>query len=850
MTNENHTGDPLEVALTAVKQAVPEPTHEITQKRAFLAAAQRSANTTNSDVTPVLAQHRGRFAHRPSRQAQYTSRLLWACAIFAVTGIGFFAFLSSINQYMTLTLIEVTPTNPMSSLNQLQPITVFNAAQLQRLMILGRGAINTMEYAPDGETLAVATTTGVYLHDTANWEREPLLLGNQGGNVSALAYSDDGARLAAAYTDGVQLWDTANNQAQLHIPTAESGTSSITANITLLDFTADGETLRAFTCPEPINRSTCDRYHVYVWDAATGAVQVDFAMSERVIFGAPAPVFSPNDRWLAVANYTGGVVFYDLATGEQAAQVDVSGQQIVRSMSFTPDSQQFVLMGEGMMSQEKVTYWRVEDLLEAGGSRLAHLTPVRTLRLDRSDFYQAVWADGREWIFSSQANRMTLWNTTMDMPEQTFTASLSAFTDHVKLSPNADVVVMHGRGGILQVWDVASEALTAEITTYGTRGRTAQFDTSRSVVLNVPDGNVGALLLWSLDDAQPTVITLEDGAAAVPVMDAVLYEDGEGQRVIVYTGGIDTSSVAEPVAARMQGIWRYDLDTLSTAFWMNSDHSTRGRPSFRADGTMQRLRAVGNSQSWLVINTPDGQEYTQSLELSPDDILGSSAAFSPDGRLLAATVCQNMSRCNADEIRFWDTLTGRFLARLDLKIIGLAVRSNDALYFSPDGRYLAAHTCYEPALGTLSDQRVCYNGKVRLWDTALVYERLAQLPPPEVTPEPGSQALNAETDFPPLPIDLNLENYPYGLSAGVFSPMNANGDYVLAVSDDQYTTLYLVNPETLVTRRLGAITHSDPPPSFDLSRLGGGVTTATFSPDGTLLAISGDGTIQLWGVSE
>lgn len=844
--NENHAGDSLEAALSAVKAAVPEPTRQAAQKRAFLAAAQTTTHTASVD-SAFPQMHSTRLSlRRPSREARVTSRLLLACATFAAAVIGLLALLPSLNQDVTLTVLEATPTNPMSSLANLQPITPDNAARLERLMVLGRGAINTLEYAPDGETLAVATTTGVYLHDTASWEREPVLLGDQGGNVTTLAYSDDGTRLATAYTDGVRVWDAQQNQVLVHI--TESLADS--ANVTLLDFSADGQTLRAFACPEPINRLTCDDYHIYVWDIATGETWLDFPVNQKLFPGMTPPVFSPDDQWVVIADAPGNIMFYDMNTGGVVLTFAIKYTMTVNDMVFTLDSQHLILIGAGFGGQGgQATYWRVQDLIDHQPHMLSELTPVRTVQINNSIVSQAAWTGEHEWILSATADMVTLRDAASETIVQTFASRITSMSAEVRLSPDAQTVIVRTPGSMLQIWDVVAGTLTTEITAYGSRGNTAQFDSSRSVMLNIPGYSEGVMHIWSLDgttpaDApNPTTIMIQADGGSIPVSDAALYETEDGQRIVAYMGDIY-------VPERTRGIWRYNLEALSTAFWMESDQFTRGRPSFRADGTMQRLREAGNSRRWLVINTPVGDEYTRTLELGSDDALRSSAAFSPDGRLLVASICQNWSFCNADEIRIWDTLTGRLLARLDLKIIGLAVRSNDVLYFSPDGRYLAAHTCYRPALDTLSDQRVCYDGKVRLWDTAPVYHHLEQLLPPEVTPEAGSEAFDGESDIPPLPIDLNLENYPYGLSAGAFSPMNADGSYLLAVTDNQQMTLYIFNPETSETSVLRTLTHADPPPTFDVKIAPSGVTTATFSLDGTLLAISGDGTIQLWGVSE
>jgi len=96
----------------------------------------------------------------------------------------------------------------------LEPITASNAGQATRLAFWGRGEIQDMAWAPDGKTLAVVTTTGVWLYDTNQPDRQPkylmdwtgLLLGDSPGPVG-LAFSLDGSLLAFSSNHSLILWD-------------------------------------------------------------------------------------------------------------------------------------------------------------------------------------------------------------------------------------------------------------------------------------------------------------------------------------------------------------------------------------------------------------------------------------------------------------------------------------------------------------------------------------------------------------------------------------------------------------------------------------------------------------------
>jgi WD40 repeat protein len=58
----------------------------------------------------------------------------------------------------------------------LEPITTENAARLQELTVIGRGEFASVDLSPDGNTLAVGTTAGVWFYDFNDLSAEPTYL--------------------------------------------------------------------------------------------------------------------------------------------------------------------------------------------------------------------------------------------------------------------------------------------------------------------------------------------------------------------------------------------------------------------------------------------------------------------------------------------------------------------------------------------------------------------------------------------------------------------------------------------------------------------------------------------------
>ena len=69
------------------------------------------------------------------------------------------------------------------------------------------GAINDIQFSPDGTQLAVASSIGIWIYDVHTGEKLNLLLGHK-GPVSSIAYLQNEHILASGAGDGtVRLWD-------------------------------------------------------------------------------------------------------------------------------------------------------------------------------------------------------------------------------------------------------------------------------------------------------------------------------------------------------------------------------------------------------------------------------------------------------------------------------------------------------------------------------------------------------------------------------------------------------------------------------------------------------------------
>ena len=158
-------------------------------------------------------------------------------------------------------------------------------------MRLSKGAINEIQYSPDGGRLAVAGGIGIWLCDTTTHQEIALLTGHT-SNIDSISFSPDGRTLASgSWDDTIRLWDAVTGQ---HKRTLEGHTGYVNS----VSFSPDGSTLANGSWGK-----------IQLWDAVTG-------QHKRTLEGHTGWVrsvsFSPDGSTLASGSDDGTVLLWTL----------------------------------------------------------------------------------------------------------------------------------------------------------------------------------------------------------------------------------------------------------------------------------------------------------------------------------------------------------------------------------------------------------------------------------------------------------------------------------------------------------------------------------------------------------
>jgi len=252
---------------------------------------------------------------------------------------------------------------------------------------------DTLTFAPDGQTFALATQTGfIYLCETLTGKRLHRWYGyDQGGNQSddpegglvlgyghRLTFSPDGKRLAAAGTGGlVRFWNVADGKEWQPVRSGHEGA------VNALALSPDGKTLAT---------AGGDRT-VRIWDLATGKQTRSLLGPEapndfpELLMMATAVAFAPDGQTLATGWADGTLQLWDLATGKEIRQYQ-GHEGPLTALAFTPNGKALLSAGEDgkvfrfdVATGKEIRQFAGQQPLDPAAAQINNLIPPQRLAL-------------------------------------------------------------------------------------------------------------------------------------------------------------------------------------------------------------------------------------------------------------------------------------------------------------------------------------------------------------------------------------------------------------------------------------------------------------------------------------
>jgi WD40 repeat protein len=241
----------------------------------------------------------------------------------------------------TLTLTPTSTQIPSPTSTPDLNLSTGDISRITEIARLGKGVLGTAIWSPDGNTILVPYTTGIYRFDAKTLEE--LTPVEETIAASYIALSPDGSILASTigrWDDAIILWSTSNGAKLKSL-----NLNSMWGGIKQIQFSPNTMILAALAYDNTI----------YVWNIVDGELlQTINIIKDFVCF-----TFSPDGKYLVVGSNKGLIYYFDEPGGNLEKTPPpglVSYNKDVHIMKFSPDGSILAMASYGQIS-----FWNTKN---------------------------------------------------------------------------------------------------------------------------------------------------------------------------------------------------------------------------------------------------------------------------------------------------------------------------------------------------------------------------------------------------------------------------------------------------------------------------------------------------------
>jgi WD40 repeat protein/ABC-type oligopeptide transport system ATPase subunit len=437
------------------------------------------------------------------------------------------------------------------------------------------GRINSVAYAPDGQTLASAGADGTVKVWSAQSRQELATLKGHAFTVRSLAYAPDGKTLASASDDGtVKVWDARSGQELVTLKDYEARLLSVV-------YAPDGKTLASGGADG----------RVKVWSAQSGQ---ELMTLKGDTSNVNAVAYTLDGKMLASAGADGIVKIWSAQSGHELMTLKGHADNVM-SVAYAPDGQ--TLASADAYGTVKV--WNVRNRRE-----------LMTLKGHTDSVWSVAYApDGKTLASGSDDGTVKVWDIRSGQELATLKGHIGS-VNALAYAPDGQTLASAGTDGTVKLWNARSGQEVIPL-----RGHVE----SVNAVMYAPDGQA---LASASDDGTVKVWDAQIGQELVTLK-------GHTSKVLSVAYAPDGQTLASAGADGTVKVW--DIRSGQELATLKGHIGSVNALAYAPDG--QTLASAGADTKVKVWSARNGQEL---ITLKGHMAWVMSVAYAPDGRRLAS----------------------------------------------------------------------------------------------------------------------------------------------------------------------------------------------------------------------